>query len=213
MTQAELLTARPATAPTIRLHPGDDVAVALSALEPGQRAGAGAGVVEIRQPIPRGHKVALRPLARGETVRKFGWPIGRMRDAAEAGEHIHVHNLETLLEGVEGYRFEPLEPEPLPADHGARFLGYRRGDGRAGTRNEIWILPTVGCVARTAQRIAAIAHARHAGAVDGVYAFQHPHGCSQLGDDLAGTRSLLAAMACHPNASGVLLVGLGCESN
>jgi altronate hydrolase len=92
-------------------------------------------------------------------------------------------------------------------------MGYRRPDGRVATRNEIWVLPTVGCVARAAERIAGIAHARHAGAVDGVYAFRHPHGCSQLGDDLDSTRALLAALACHPNAGGVLLVGLGCESN
>jgi altronate hydrolase len=92
-------------------------------------------------------------------------------------------------------------------------MGYRRSDGRVGTRNETWVLPTVGCVARTAERIAATAHARRAGAIDGVHAFAHPFGCSQLGDDLAGTRSVLAALACNPNAGGVLIVGLGCESN
>ncbi|PTS89877.1 altronate hydrolase, partial [Sphingomonas sp. HMWF008] len=95
----------------------------------------------------------------------------------------------------------------------ATFEGYVRSDGRVGTRNEIWVLPTVGCVARTATRIAALADAAHGGAVDGVHAFTHPFGCSQLGDDLAGTRSILAALACHPNAGGVLIVGLGCESN
>jgi len=213
MTQAELLSAPPATVDVLQLHPGDDVAVALAPLEAGARVATGGREIVIRDPIPRGHKLALRPLAAGETVRKFGWPIGRMRAAAEAGEHIHVHNVETLLAGVEGYAWQPVAGAPLPADRGTRFLGYRRGDGRVGTRNEIWILPTVGCVARTAERIAPIAHARHAGTVDGVFAFAHPHGCSQLGDDLAGTRSLLASLACHPNAGGVLLVGLGCESN
>lgn len=213
MTQADLLSAPAATADVLRLHPSDDVAVALSPLDPGERIACDGGSVTVRQPIPKGHKVALRPLAAGDMVRKFGWPIGRMRDAAEQGEHVHVHNLETLLAGVEGYAWEPVHGERLPVDLDSRFLGYRRGDGRVGTRNEIWILPTVGCVGRTAQRIANIAHARHAGTVDGVYAFAHPHGCSQLGDDLAGTRSLLAALACHPNAGGVLIVGLGCESN
>ena len=213
MTRADLLTAPPATADVLHLHPADDVAVALAALEPGARLEAAGRQVVVREAIPRGHKFALRPIAAGETVRKFGWPIGRMRESAEPGEHVHVHNLETLLSGVEGYAWEPVQGAPLPADLGTRFLGYRRGDGRLGTRNEIWILPTVGCVARTAERIASIAHARHSGAVDGVHAFAHPHGCSQLGDDLAGTRSLLASLACHPNAGGVLLVGLGCESN
>jgi altronate hydrolase len=213
MTQADLLEAPPATADMLQLHPSDDVAVALSPLTPGERiAFAGAEIV-IAEAIPKGHKFALRPLAAGETVRKFGWPIGRMRADAAAGAHVHVHNVETLLTGVEGYAYAPVRGEALPSDQEARFMGYRRGDGRVGTRNEIWILPTVGCVARTADRIARIAAARHAGTVDGVHAFTHPHGCSQLGDDLAGTRSLLAALACHPNAGGVLLVGLGCESN
>jgi altronate hydrolase len=213
MTQAELLTAPPATADVLQLHRTDDVAVALAPLEPGVRVQAGGHEIELRQPIPRGHKFALRALAAGKTVRKFGWPIGRMIESAGPGDHIHVHNVETLLAGVEGYAWEPVEGAPLPVDPETRFLGYRRGDGRVGTRNEIWILPTVGCVARTAERIASIAHARHSGTVDGVHAFAHPHGCSQLGDDLAGTRSLLASLACHPNAGGVLLVGLGCESN
>jgi len=213
MTQADVLAAPPATVDVLHLHPSDDVAVALTALEAGTRVNAGGSEIVVREPIARGHKFALRPLAAGESVSKFGWPIGRMRRAAAAGEHIHVHNLSTLLEGVEGYSYAPVAGAVLPADSATRFQGYRRGDGRVGTRNEIWVLPTVGCVARTAERIACIAHARHAGTVDGVYAFAHPHGCSQLGDDLAGTRSLLAALACHPNAGGVLLVGLGCESN
>jgi altronate hydrolase len=213
MIRTDPLSAPPATARVLKLHPADDVAVALEALEPGREAASlDAGIV-VREAIPRGHKIALRPLASGETVRKFGWPIGRMREAAAAGDHVHVHNLETLLGGVEAYAYEPVRGGALPEDAGTIFQGYRRGDGRVGTRNEIWILPTVGCVARTAERIASIAHARHAGSVDGVHAFGHPHGCSQLGDDLAGTRSLLASLACHPNAGGVLLVGLGCESN
>jgi len=213
MTQAEVTTLLPAIADALQLHPADDVAVALIALEAGRRVAVGGREVLVGAPIPRGHKFALRSLAAGETVRKFGWPIGRMCAAAAPGDHVHVHNLETLLAGVEGYDWIPTTGERLPETSTTTFLGYRRPDGRVGTRNEIWILPTVGCVARTAERIARIAHARHAGRVDGVFAFAHPHGCSQLGDDLAGTRSLLAALACHPNAGGVLIVGLGCESN
>ena len=156
MTQAELLHTPPATADVLQLHPNDDVAVALSPLEEGRRVALGGVEIALRQPIPRGHKFALRPLAAGETVRKFGWPIGRMTQAAAPGDHVHVHNVETLLEGVEGYAWEPIDGAPLPADSSASFMGYRRADGRVGTRNEIWILPTVGCVGRTAQRIASI---------------------------------------------------------
>jgi altronate hydrolase len=213
MSQPHSLAAAPDAPAVLRLHPADDVAVALAPLAPGQRVAADGEQLEVRQPVPLAHKIALRPLATGETVRKFGWPIGRTTAPVAAGEHLHVHNLETLLAGVEGYDYARVAGAPLPEDRATHFLGYRRADGRVGTRNEIWVLPTVGCVARTAERIASISNARHAGAVDGVYAFGHPHGCSQLGDDLAGTRSLLAALACHPNAGGVLLVGLGCESN
>ncbi|MDQ8756971.1 altronate dehydratase family protein [Sphingosinicella sp. LHD-64] len=209
MSQAELQD-QVATAPAaLRLHPDDDVAVALRAI----MAGEAAAGVTVAEAVPAGHKFALAPIASGQTVRKYGWPIGRASAAIPAGGHVHSHNLETLLSGVEGYHYAPAAAEP-PAPHAATgFDGYRRPDGRVGTRNEIWILPTVGCVARTAERIAAITHARHARTIDGVHAFAHPHGCSQLGEDLDGTRAILAALACHPNAGGVLLVGLGCESN
>jgi altronate hydrolase len=212
MTQASPTLAAAQTPDVLQLHPGDDVAVALRPLVAGEPLALGERRLTPIEDIPHGHKLALRDLAAGEAVCKFGWPIGRMKSAVRAGGHVHAHNVETLLAGVEGYRYAPVKGDALPSPAGS-FLGYRRADGRVGTRNEIWVLPTVGCVARTAERIASISHARHAGQVDGVFAFSHPHGCSQLGDDLAGTRSLLAALACHPNAGGVLLAGLGCESN
>jgi altronate hydrolase len=200
----------PAESPALlKLDPGDDVAVALRSLAPGERIEG----IEVGEAIAVGHKVALADLGAGATVQKYGWPIGRTTQAIRAGAHVHSHNLQTALTGVEGYAFDPVEASATERDAATSFQGYRRADGMVGTRNEIWILPTVGCVARTAERIAAIAHARHAKAVDGVYAFGHPHGCSQLGEDLDGTRSLLAALACHPNAGGALLIGLGCESN
>jgi altronate hydrolase len=212
MTQADPTHSAVPTPDVLQLHPSDDVAVALRALVAGEQVTLGGRTIVPSENIPHGHKLALRNLAAGEGVRKFGWPIGRMTSPAYEGAHIHAHNVETLLDGVEGYHYAPAQGDPLPSSVGL-FSGYRRADGRVGTRNEIWVLPTVGCVARTAERIASISHARHAGQVDGVFAFVHPHGCSQLGDDLAGTRSLLASLACHPNAGGVLLVGLGCESN
>ncbi|MFN3389466.1 MAG: UxaA family hydrolase [Allosphingosinicella sp.] len=212
MTQAEALPAAEEKA-ALHLDPRDDVAVALRALAPGERVTAGGRTVTVTEPIPHGHKLALADLEAGVEVRKYGWPIGVTTAPVRAGSHVHSHNLKTLLSGVEGYAYAPPARAPREAAAPLTFRGYRRADGRVATRNEIWILPTVGCVARTAEKIAAIAHARHAGAVDGVHAFAHPFGCSQLGDDLAGTRAVLAALACHPNAGGVLIVGLGCESN
>jgi altronate hydrolase len=194
----------------LKIDPRDDVAVALAPLAKGEPVAE--GVVAAAE-IPAGHKVALSAIAKGQDVRKYGWPIGHaLRDIAP-GEHVHSHNLATNLFGLETYAYAPAQPERMPAPTSATFQGYRRKDGRVGTRNEIWILCTVGCVARTAQKIAAIANQRFKGRVDGVHALTHPFGCSQLGGDLAATRTMIGALAAHPNAGGALILGLGCESN
>lgn len=199
----------------LRVHPEDDVAVTLRDLEPGETADLDSHPVAVRERVPAGHKLALRPIPAGAAIRKFGWPIGRATVPISAGAHVHVHNLASTLVGARTYAPGPVAAPVAGAagDDAARFLGYRRDDGRVGTRNEIWILCTVGCVGRTAERIAALARERFIGRVDGIHAFPHPFGCSQLGDDLANTRRLLGALARHPNAGGVLIIGLGCESN
>ena len=193
----------------VRVDPGDSVATLIE----DARAGDVVEGVTLAADVARGHKFALRPIAAGEPVMKFGFPIGIARAAVAAGEHVHSDNLATGLGGTLDYRYEPAPPSTLPLAAPATFAGYVRGDGRVGTRNEIWILPTVGCVARTAERIAQASARALEGRVDGVHAFAHPHGCSQLGHDLGGTRSILASLACHPNAGGVLIIGLGCEEN
>jgi len=194
----------------LKIDPRDDVAVALAPLAKGEPVAEG---VTAAADIPAGHKVALRALAAGEEVRKYGWPIGHATAAIAPGEHVHSHNLATGLSGLQDYAYAPAAPEPVTPATGATFQGYRRKDGRVGTRNEIWILCTVGCVARTAQKIAEVAGRRFQGRVDGVHALTHPFGCSQLGGDLAATRTMIAALAAHPNAGGALILGLGCESN
>jgi len=197
----------------IRIDPQDDVATLVDDAAAGETVAIGDAAVVARSPIGRGHKIALAARMPGDPVGKYGYPIGRATRAVAPGEHVHSHNLATALAGARDYRYAPVAGDPVPAPDVAGFAGYVRADGRVGTRNEIWVLPTVGCVARTAQRIAARAGAAVAGLVDGVHAFSHPFGCSQLGDDLDATRRVLAALACHPNAGGVLLVGLGCEEN
>lgn len=206
------------TAPPPResIHPvdaRDHVATALRDLAAGEALDLGGRTILVRTDIPKGHKIAIRAAAPGEEVLKYGWPIGRAKADIAIGDHVHVHNVETRLEGVEGHAYAPAPPEPREAPEARTFDGYRRRNGRAGTRNEIWVLCTVGCVANTARRIAEKASQRFAGRVDGVHAFPHPFGCSQLGDDLAHTRKLIAALAGHPNAGGVLILGLGCENN
>ncbi len=210
----------------LRVQPSDHVAVALRDLGAGERVSIDGGDIVLQNDIPKGHKIALCDMPAGQTVLKLGFPIGKTTQAIITGEHIHAHNLVTALGGLEDYRYQP-EPAAVPdlADAGHTFMGYRRSwcasgrasrgtsGGQVGIRNEIWILCTVGCVARTAERLARQANERFAGRVDGVYALTHPLGCSQLGDDLDHTRKLLASLACHPNAGGVLIVGLGCENN
>ncbi|MBL8631116.1 MAG: altronate dehydratase [Rhodospirillaceae bacterium] len=192
-----------------QIAPADTVAVVLQNLAPGDDARPGLTAAEA---IPAGHKIALRDMAKGEKVLKYGWPIGVAAHDIKAGAHVHSHNLVTALSGELSYVYAPVAAKVTPIST-KTFMGYRRANGRVGTRNEIWILSTVACVARTAQRVAAAASELYKGQVDGVYAFTHPFGCSQLGDDLNNTRRIMAGLAAHPNAGGVLIIGLGCESN
>lgn len=198
----------------IRIAPEDNVATLLADAAAGDSVAVDGGRIVAANAIPRGHKIATAALAQGDAVTKYGFPIGRASVAIEAGDHVHSHNLATALTAA-------TAPLPMFAQTDSRsvrgadraFRGYRRADGRVGTRNEIWIIPTVGCVGNLAERVARIAATKHAGSVDGIHAFKHPFGCSQLGDDLSHTRALLAGLAQHPNAGGVLIVGLGCENN
>ena len=203
-----------------RIDPADDVAVAVRALEPGETVvlsdSSESSSLQVRELIPRGHKLALRAISAGSQVRKYGFPIGQAKRDIPAGSLVHTDNLTTLLTGVERYEYRPAAPVKamtLGLEQPLEFMGYRRRNGRVGTRNEIWIISTVGCVTRTAERIARLGAERYAGHVDGIHALTHPFGCSQLGDDLAHTRRILASLILHPNAGGVLVVGLGCESN
>jgi altronate hydrolase len=200
-------------ASALKIAPGDSVATLIDDAHAGEAVTLGDAVLTLAQDVARGHKVAVTALAPGEAVIKYGYPIGHATAAIRPGEHVHAHNLATALDATLDYRYAPAPAAALERAPAASFLGYRRADGRVATRNEIWVLPTVGCVARTAERIAARAAALVGDAVDGVHAFTHPHGCSQLGQDLGGTRAILAALAAHPNAGGVLIVGLGCEEN
>lgn len=162
--------------------------------------------------IPAGHKIARCPIAAGEAVIKYGHRIGYAKCDIAAGEWVHTHNLETSLQEEESYVYRPVDCalEEVPQ---RTFSGFVRADGRVGVRNEIWILPTVGCVSRVAEKLAQQASAYLHGSVNAVLAFPHPYGCSQLGDDQENTRKVLAALAEHPNAGGVLVLGLGCENS
>lgn len=201
----------------ITIHPDDTVAIAIEAIAAGQAVSWGETTVHLRSDIPKGHKVALQDHQPGDPVTKYGHPIGRITEAVAAGDHIHSHNLSTALGAGDSYHYEPI-PAPPPSDtYDEMFQGYARSWGETGTRNEIWVLNTVGCVNRAALSVARAGNEIIAGRgidyVDGVHAFSHPFGCSQLGDDLDQTRDILRALALHPNAGGVVIMGLGCENN
>ena len=194
-------------------HLADTVAIALEPLGEGQAVRIAGKDIRILGDIPAGHKLALYEHAVGEPVLRYGEQIGLTTMPIQAGEHVHSHNLATALAGTRTYETAQLTSAPSTALALPNWRGYRRADGRFATRNEIWLLPTVGCVAPLVEMVAREAQARHAGKLDAIVGFGHPHGCSQLGDDLAGTRAALAALCDNPNAGGVVLVGLGCESN
>lgn len=190
------------------IHPADSVAVALRPIA------AGTEIYGVRalEEIPQGHKMAVRDIRSGEKVIKYGCPIGVAAADIPAGTHVHTHNLKTGLSEGATYTYTPAEiPAFAPAE--GTFMGYPRFDGRAGVRNDIWIIPTVGCVNGIAKQLAKEAQAFIRGSVEKVLAFPHPYGCSQLGDDQESTRTVLARLACHPNAGGVLVLGLGCENS
>ncbi|MCY7297202.1 UxaA family hydrolase [Alteromonas sp. a30] len=194
----------------IRVHPNDNVGVLTQPLDAGTHLPEFG--IRLNDDIPAGHKVALQSITQGELVVKYGFPIGNATDSITAGDHVHSHNLKTALTGQETYQYQASEPKATqPSD--ATFMGYRRQSGKVGIRNEVWVINTVGCVNRTAERIAAECEKKFQNVCDGFRAFTHPFGCSQLGDDLTDTRAILAALASHPNAGAVLVVGLGCENN
>ena len=195
----------------IQIQMGDNVAVALAPVEAGEQVSVGGRTLTAAESIPQGHKLALVPLKPGDLVYKYGCAIGRVTASVPAGGWVHTHNMTTNLSAHTHFSYRPTV-QALESEEPEQFLGYLRPDGRVATRNEIWILPTVGCVNEIASQLAADNQDLVGGSVEGLYAFPHPYGCSQTGADHANTRAILAGLARHPNAAAVLVVGLGCEN-
>lgn len=201
----------------LKIHPQDNVAVILEAVKQGDTLVIGSLTLVVTEAIDKGHKVALTNIKAGSNIIKYGFPIGHATVDIPAGSWIHVHNIKTNLGELLEYHYEPgaVSAPKAAVAPAATFQGYRRPDGKIGVRNEIWIIPTVGCVNRNVRLIAQQAGELLQGQanIDGVYEVTHPYGCSQLGEDHQQTQKILADLVNHPNAGGVLVVGLGCENN
>lgn len=198
----------------LKIHPTDNVAVCISPLKVGEEIAVDGKTIRALSDIPSGHKVLLCDIKAGEIIGKYGYPIGEARVDMKCGEWVSEKNMKTRLRGMLEYTYHPTPcPSLLPGEQ-RTFNGYRRKDGRAGTRNEIWIVPTVGCVNGIADRLAR-EFEKETGleGIDAIHAWHHNYGCSQLSDDHENTRKVLRDIATHPNAGGVLVLSLGCENN
>ena len=207
----------------IRITDRDNVAVALESLPQGSVVEVENSAFTIGSNIPAGHKVALKDIAEGESVIKYGYPIGKAKSAIKKGEWVHTFNVKTALSEEAEYTYDEDEAKESVIEMNAKkamyassgvptIKAYERKNGDIGIRNSIWIIPTVGCVNQIAKLLETWGN-ENLGVEDGVHAFVHPFGCSQLGDDHENTRKILSDLVHHPNAGGVLVVGLGCENN
>ena len=196
----------------IKIHSKDNVAVALQPLKQGEVISLGGQDVTLIEDIEQGHKFALADLPENTNIIKYGTVIGHTTKEVKTGAHVHVENIRTNLGDVLEYTYTP-ETFEQPAAQGRTFKGFVRKNGDVGIRNEIWIIPTVGCVNNIVQTVERQAQSLIKGSIDGIHAFTHPYGCSQMGGDQENTRRILADLIVHPNAGGVLVLGLGCENS
>lgn len=199
----------------IQLNESDNVVVALKDLQAGQTIAVQGKEVVLKEDIKRGHKVASKNISINENVVKYGYPIGHAIINIAIGEHVHTQNTKTNLDGIKEYQFkQKLTSNPYKQQN-LTFKGYRRVNGEVGIRNELWIVPTVGCVNGVAERMIKLFE-KEVGDIspfENILVLKHNFGCSQLGDDHENTRKILKDAVLHPNAGGVLVLGLGCENN
>ncbi len=197
----------------IKINKDDNVAVALKPIAKGTSIDVAGTMVTTIEDIPQGHKFAIKPVKKGDAVIKYGFRIGYAQEDVEVGGWIHTHNLKTALGELLEYTYNPEGHKDVEATEEAFFDGFMRENGTVGIRNEVWIIPTVGCVNSIARAIEATARMSKPEGVDEVVAFTHPYGCSQTTQDQENTRIVLADLINHPNAGAVLVLGLGCENS
>lgn len=198
----------------IKINPADSVVVCLEAKKAGDTIEVEGKTITLLGDTPAGHKVLLCDKREGEDIVKYGYPIGHARKDLKAGEWVNENNLKTNLAGTLSYTYNPVEDTLAIADEKRTFMGYERANGEVGTRNEVWIVPTVGCVNGIAERLAdKLRKETGCKDVDDIWAWHHNFGCSQLSGDHENTRKVLRDIVLHPNAGAVLVLSLGCENN
>ena len=198
----------------LKINRADSVVVCLEAMKKGDVVEVDGKTVTLNQDTPAGHKVLITDAPAGTNIIKYGYPIGHAITDLKAGDWVNENNLKTNLKGTLTYAYEPVNDELNIAKEERTFEGYVRKNGEVGVRNEIWIVPTVGCVNGIAERLAdQLRKETGEKDIDAVYAWHHNYGCSQLSGDHENTRKILRDITLHPNAGGVLVLGLGCENN
>jgi len=199
----------------IKIHSEDNVVVTLVDRTAGEEVNVDGQTITLLEAVGRGHKIALSPIQTGENIIKYGLPIGHAKQSIAIGEHIHSHNIATNLSDINEYQYNPEHKTLAPSLVDPEVALYRRKNGDIAIRNEIWVIPTVGCVNALARKMIERFNKQHSDpeGIDGVYLYNHTLGCSQLGDDHLTTRTILQDLVHHPNAAGVLVIGLGCENN
>ncbi|NDW12726.1 altronate dehydratase [Bacteroides sp. 214] len=202
------------TTKILQINPADNVAVAIINLSKGEQFTINGTTITLTEDVPAGHKFALKDFTEGEDVIKYGYPIGHTTKAKKVGDWMNENCIKTNLAGLLEYTYNPIDVTLDIPQENLTFKGYRRKNGEVGIRNEVWIIPTVGCVNGTVNELAEALRKETGGkGVDAIVAYPHNYGCSQLGDDHENTKKILRDMVLHPNAGAVLVVGLGCENN
>ncbi len=198
----------------LKINPADSVVVCLQPMKKGEQIDIDGRVIVLNQDTPAGHKVLIKDVTAGENIIKYGYPIGHATTELKAGDWVNENNLKTNLEGTLEYTYNPVNEKLSIKDEKRTFKGYMRKNGEVGVRNEIWIVPTVGCVNGIAERLAEnLRKETGCEGIDAVYAWHHNYGCSQLSEDHENTRKVLRDITLHPNAGAVLVLSLGCENN
>lgn len=198
----------------LQINKGDNVVVCLRPINAGEEIKIGNHAVQALRNTPAGHKILLCDTPKDKPIIKYGYPIGHAKENLKAGEWVNENNIQTNLSGTLEYEYHPAI-KPLSIEQEDRsFKGFMRKNGEVGIRNEIWIVPTVGCVNGIAERLARqLEQETQLKGVDAIHAWHHNYGCSQLGDDHENTRKVLRDICLHPNAGAVLVLSLGCENN